>query len=79
MQQIQLNLIPYKPVIDNFSFVYYDEKQKRIVLIYWDMLYEGVEVIRVLIDQVYSSVAFIGKARISRVCLLQLNTLKCWR
>lgn len=67
MQQIQLNIIPFKPVVDNQTFAFYGEKLKGFAPIYWDKLFESfpegreskeelvqdVEVIRELIDQVY--------------------------
>lgn len=67
MQEIQLNIIPFKPVVDNQTFAFYGEKQKGFAPIYWDKLFESfpvgreskeelvqdVEVIRELIDQVY--------------------------
>ena len=41
MQQIQLNIIPFKPVVDNLSFAFYGEKQKGFAPIYWDKLFES--------------------------------------
>ena len=40
MQQIQLNIIPFKPVVDNKNFGFYGEKQKGFAPIYWDKLFE---------------------------------------
>lgn len=41
MQQIQLNIIPFKPVVDNQTFAFYGEKQKGFAPIYWDKLFES--------------------------------------
>lgn len=41
MQQIQLNIIPVKPVVDNQTFAFYGEKQKGFAPIYWDKLFES--------------------------------------
>ena len=41
MQQIQLNIIPFKPVVDNLTFAFYGEKQKGFAPIYWDKLFES--------------------------------------
>ncbi len=38
MQQIQLNIISFKPLVDKLSFAFYDEKQKGFAPIYWDKL-----------------------------------------
>ncbi|MBZ5857581.1 hypothetical protein [Flavihumibacter profundi] len=42
MQQIQLNIIPFKPLVDNQTFAFYDEKQKGFAPIYWDKLFESL-------------------------------------
>jgi hypothetical protein len=41
MQQIQLNIIPFKPVVNNQTFAFYGEKQKGFAPIYWDKLFES--------------------------------------
>lgn len=41
MQQIQLNIIPFKTVVDNQTFAFYGEKQKGFAPIYWDKLFES--------------------------------------
>lgn len=38
MQQIQLNIIPFKPVSVKLTFAFYGEKQKGFAPIYWDKL-----------------------------------------
>ena len=37
MQQIQLNIIPFKSVVNNQTFAFYGEKQKGFAPIYWDI------------------------------------------
>lgn len=44
MQQIQLNIIPFKPVVDNLSFAFYGEKRKGFAPIYWAKLFESFPV-----------------------------------
>jgi hypothetical protein len=41
MQQIQLNIIPFKPVVDNQTFAFYGKKQKGFAPIYRDKLFES--------------------------------------
>jgi len=41
MQQTQLNITPFKPVIDNLSFAFYGEKQNGFASIYWVKLLES--------------------------------------
>lgn len=41
MQQIQLNIIQIKPVVDSLSFVFYGEKQIDFAPIFWDKLFES--------------------------------------
>ena len=41
MQQIQVNIIPFKAVVDNEIFAFYGEKQKGFAPIYWDKLFES--------------------------------------
>ena len=39
MQQIQLNIIPFKPTVDKLSFSFYGDKQKGFTSIKWDRLF----------------------------------------
>ena len=78
MQQIQLNIIPFKPVVDNQTFAFYGEKQKGFAPIYWDKLFESFPEGREAKHKNYysdylptrhiSSAACIGKASASRTC-----------
>ena len=40
MEQIQLNIIPFKPVANKGTFAFYGEKQKGFTSIKWDKLFE---------------------------------------
>ncbi len=40
MQQIQLNIIPFQPVVNKGRFAFYGEKQKGFTSIKWDKLFE---------------------------------------
>ena len=37
-QQIQLNIIPFTPVVDSLSFAFYADKQKGLAPIYWNKI-----------------------------------------
>lgn len=41
MQQIQLNIISFKPVVDNLTLTFYGKKQKGFATIYLDKLFES--------------------------------------
>lgn len=43
MQQIQLNIIPFKPVVDNLTFAFYGEKQKGFATIYLNKLFSIID------------------------------------
>ncbi len=40
MQQIQLNIIPFTPVVDRLTFAFYGEKHKGFAPIKWDKLFD---------------------------------------
>lgn len=40
-QNIQLNIIPFRPVVDKLSFAFYGEKQKGFAPIYWERILEA--------------------------------------
>lgn len=63
MQQIQLNIILFKPVVDNKTFAFYGEKQKGFAPIYWDKLFESF------------SEGLLAKGKISRLVIQALKEI----